>query len=245
MNRTKNFFSLLSSVALSLTGLGWLQIPVTAQSQNLCNDAQAYGRVLYNIAFPMATYEKAGCEILENRRNGEVVYNYIVVGQGIWFQAPLWTEARLVTNSSGRIIGFSWGRHNSEFWPPGSTYGTAIEIIKDAFDQPPGNSTGVGAVCIQNPTNHELRYSYRWGDGEWSTDSLEAKQSIKHWWTYAPGRQTSPNFQIRFDESFSEGYTARTHNLERYATSEPVQCSQSRRYSFSIREGQIRLNSEN
>ncbi len=245
MKRTRKFLSLLSLAALPLIGLGLPPVAeVAAQSQSLCNRSQFFGRILYNIAFPMATYEKASCEILENRRNGEVVYNYIVVGKGIWFQAPLWTEAKLVTNSSGGIIGFSWGQHNSHLWPPGSTYGTAIEVLKDALKQPASNSTKVGAICIENSTNEKLHYSYRWGEGEWSTQSIEAKQLMSHWWTYVPGSQTSPNFQIKFDDNFSEGYTAAIYNLERYSTTEPVKCNQSRKYYFSIVDNQVRLYSE-
>jgi|GEM_PF-5917306 hypothetical protein len=245
MKRMRKFLSLLSLAALPLIGLGLPPVTeVAAQSQSLCNRSQFFGRILYNIAFPMATYEKASCKILEHRNNGNIVYNFQVIGKGIWFQAPLWTEVVLLTNSSGQLIDFAWGRHNSEFWPPGSTYKAAIEVMKDALKQPASNSTKVGAICLKNPTNEKLHYSYRWGEGEWFTDSIEAKQSMSHWWTYAPGSQTSPNFQIQFDDSFSEGYTAVTYNLERYSTTEPVQCNQSRKYYFSIVDNQVRLYSE-
>jgi hypothetical protein len=76
--------------------------------------------------------------------------------------------------------------------------------------------TPYGLVCLVNRTDWDINYRFRWGDGEWRSRTVSADRSRYHWWDYAPGSHSSPNFEIRFDADFTNGTNYRQYDLERY-----------------------------
>jgi hypothetical protein len=86
-------------------------------------------------------------------------------------------------------------------------------------------------ICINNTLPYAVIYSYRWGSGQWSSNTVPAYGSYLHWWAYETQTPISPNFEIHFDSDFNDTNVYKNYNLERYQTS-VLSCEQGRSYSF-------------
>jgi len=237
------FLSLVCISGLAVSSLGTLgSRNVAAQQPSLCTQlAQSIGRLAYNAAFPLATYEGATCNGMDQQSSG-TDYRFRVNGRGIWQGAPLWTDVIFSTDSAGRFQDIRWGSHNSPFWPPGTSYIVTAEAIGEFNEalQSSSSSTGTaGAVCLRNPTNYKIHYNYRWGTGHWTTSAIEPGKAIKYWWNYPAGSQTSPTFQVEFDNNFASGYTPTKYNLPRNIVSENFSCNDASQYAFSARQSRV------
>lgn len=61
-------------------------------------------------------------------------------------------------------------------------------------------------VGIENTTQHTIRLSHKWGDGEWHTDVLKPGERKRYWHTYAFANENkSPRFHVRFDSDLTPG----------------------------------------
>jgi hypothetical protein len=83
-----------------------------------------------------------------------------------------------------------------------------------------------------NNTDQSIHFDYRWGN--WDRESLTIRSGVEHWfsWTFEDGTRTSPNFQIRFDESLlNDSEIYREYVLEQYANAEQS-CNGAYHYEF-------------
>ncbi|MFK8186200.1 MAG: hypothetical protein AB8B99_22725 [Phormidesmis sp.] len=243
MKAKTQFLSFFCASSLAIGLLGNINVrSASAQQSSLCTQlGQSIGRLAYNAAFPLATYEGTTCQSV-NSLNSGTDYRFRVTGRGIWQNAPLWTDVIFTTDSAGRFQNIRWGNHNSPFWPPGTSYIATAEAIGEfnrALQSPSSSAGSAGAICLQNPTSYKLYYKYRWGSGQWESDSLDAGSSSRYWWNYSAGSQTSPTFQIEFDNSMSKGYTPSSYNLSRNIVSQRFSCSDAKRYAFSVQSGRV------
>ena len=61
-------------------------------------------------------------------------------------------------------------------------------------------------VGIENPTKVTIRLQHKWGDGQWTTDTLKPGEKKWFWWTYnRPNEDKSPRFYVRFDSDLHPG----------------------------------------
>jgi hypothetical protein len=66
------------------------------------------------------------------------------------------------------------------------------------------------------------------------------------WWPYGRGGEhVSPPFQIKYDDSFEDGYTEQGYTLERYAAKLPLTCPAAKEYRFTTDGTKIFLRSIN
>jgi hypothetical protein len=97
--------------------------------------------------------------------------------------------------------------------------------------EPRTRATPHGLVCLRNRTNWDINYRYRWGEAEWKSQTVSAGHSRFHWWNYAPGSHSSPNFEIRFDADFTNGTDYRQYDLKRYRAAD-TDCWDGKVYEF-------------
>lgn len=90
-------------------------------------------------------------------------------------------------------------------------------------------------VCIENRTNSNISYSYRWGNESWQTREIIGGNSRWHSRRYSLGSRNSPNFSIRFDYSFEPGYQEESFSLVRYSAHEEG-CREAKTYYFDYRD---------
>ncbi|MEO1622647.1 MAG: hypothetical protein AAFU53_16640 [Cyanobacteria bacterium J06632_3] len=241
MKARAKLFALLCIAGLTTTSLEAVATrSAAAQQPSLCTQlVQGIGRLVYNAAYPLATYEGTTCDGVR-QRSGGTEYRFRVNGRGIWQNAPLWTDVVFTTDSAGQFLSLNWGNHNSPWWPPGSTFTVTAEAIGEFNAALDSRTTGsAGAVCIRNPTNYRLSYRYRWGSGNWTTTSIEPRSAYRHWWNYAAGSQTSPTFRVEFDNNMTSGYTPTSYNLPRNIVSDNFSCDDASEYAFSIQNRRI------
>lgn len=89
-------------------------------------------------------------------------------------------------------------------------------------------------VCIKNTTGRSINYDIKWGDGAWSTYSVEGSAGANRWHSMAyttPGSTHSPPLRIRFDSDMTSGTSYVEYNLKKYAAAEQV-CNLGKQYQF-------------
>ena len=61
-----------------------------------------------------------------------------------------------------------------------------------------------GCACLNNQTQAQISYRYKWGEGEWKT--MQLKPGYRNWicWQYQNAQKSSPNllFQLVSRHSF-------------------------------------------
>jgi hypothetical protein len=93
------------------------------------------------------------------------------------------------------------------------------------------STTSYGLLCLRNRTDWDIKYSYRWGESEWQSRTVSAGHSRSHWWNYAPGSHSSPNFEIRFDADFTNSTYYKQYDLVRYRAAD-TDCWDGKVYEF-------------
>lgn len=99
---------------------------------------------------------------------------------------------------------------------------------------------GVGA-CISNPTPYELEYDYRWGETGWQSATVPPSLVRWHTWALETSDSTAPDFFIRFDNEFYDGYSETSYRLLTSATALPTTCEGVRKFEFAVTLGSIDL----
>jgi hypothetical protein len=206
----------------------------------LVNSAAA---AIYTIAWPTATYKR--CELVEIRPANSG-FDIVVKLSGLsgWDKSDLWLFLDFAFRD-GDLKNMWVVKHNGN-WPPfataDATYRGGKALWKE-YVQPQGEA---GAVCLINPTQSSVVFQYRWGIGSWQEVTLQPGVSYMFWWTYteASGRN-SPPFEIRYDDSFEDGYTEQRYTLNRNVAKIPVTCQAAKQYSFSIVGPKVFLRSVN
>lgn len=90
-------------------------------------------------------------------------------------------------------------------------------------------------ACIENRTGFYVPYIVRWGNGEWTSWSLDASQSKWHSGPYREGDQAAPKLQIKFDyDQQSEGSQVREYTLPTYSSTSQG-CGPAKKYYFGRR----------
>lgn len=104
-------------------------------------------------------------------------------------------------------------------------------VLSDSTSIPSG--IPVGAVCISNKLDRDVKFNYRWGDTEWDRVEVDKGYSRYFWWEYSQGSKSSPAFEIRIDVDFTSDDRYQNFELKRYATNTPVNCNNA--YSYDLR----------
>jgi hypothetical protein len=111
-------------------------------------------------------------------------------------------------------------------------YGSKRQPLAQLDDIPPCKPPKPYAlVCLVNQTGWSINYSYKWGERDWESRTVNANSSRWHSWEYAPGSHSSPNFTIRFDASFTSSTDYKNYDLKRYQASEKT-CWAGKVYEF-------------
>lgn len=99
-----------------------------------------------------------------------------------------------------------------------------------------GNHFGV--VCLQNKTNMDIRYNYKWGSNSYKSQTVRAGRSRWHSWKYSNGSKYSPNFIISFDYDLRPGRASyKDYSLTRYQNRFET-CDGAKKYKF-VKQGQF------
>lgn len=102
-----------------------------------------------------------------------------------------------------------------------------------------------GVVTIYNPTEREINYSVRWGEGRaWEFHSVRAHGWRWHSWSYRYSHSDRfPTPYICFDATFTEDHPEKEYALETYAATEPGP-DVGRPYHFVIEDDGVHIDLE-
>lgn len=94
------------------------------------------------------------------------------------------------------------------------TSSAALSVAPNPLPPPPGNKRMHGEFVIHNPTNFEVGYSVRWGDGPWKPHKILPRHLRRHWHTLdAQGRAPRPRLQ--FDKIANDSQvTTKTYEMK-------------------------------
>lgn len=240
-----------SSACLLILSLFLLCLPAVTGAQdgpnkNSRNAIAAFidsiAETTYNLAWPTATYRKYEIVDFKVADSG---FDVIVKLSGIsaFDNSDLWMK-----------LGFAFrGGDLKNVWVVddnailSAPFQTMKELGKLAADlakqyaKPTGQQGATtaaageaGGICLVNETQAALVFSFRWGNGPWQQGKLEASSAELYWWSYQRGGdRSSPPFEIRYDDSFEEGYTEQAYVLVRYAGHLPFTCETAKKYVFT------------
>lgn len=228
--------------------LMFLQISQAAQNRSnpkpedvfdkLVNSAAA---AIYKVAWPTATYTK--CELAEIKpANSGFDIVVKLSGRSGFDNSDLWLYLAFAFRD-GDLKNVWVVKHNG-FWPPFATADGMYRAGRALWQEYVQPTDEAGAICLINPTGSMLVFQYRWGDAPWQEVSIQPGVSYMFWWPYtqASGRR-SPPFEIRYDDSFEDGYTEQRYTLDRNIAKLPITCQAAKQYRFSLRGPKIFLNS--
>jgi hypothetical protein len=159
--------------------------------------------VVYNVAWPTATYERVTFRSLNPAANGADVA-FRLHGKSLFADGDLWLDV-IMQVRGGEITGLKWGDNNG-FVPPGLTTGAMLEAINEMTKPSPARSpesaasSGVAVVCIGNTTNATVNFKLKRGQGAANFSLGEGQTMI----FTAPIEDRS--FEVTFDNRFTEGY---------------------------------------
>jgi len=159
--------------------------------------------LVYNVAWPTATYERVTFGSLRPVANGADV-TFRLHGKSALADGDLWLDV-IMKVRSGEITGLEWGDYNG-FFPPGLTTGTLLgavnEVTKPSPTRPAASPTSaaVAVACIDNRTNGTVNFKLKRGQGA-ANFSLPAGQAMIF---TAPVADRA--FEVTFDNRFTEGY---------------------------------------
>jgi hypothetical protein len=137
---------------------------------------------------------------------------------------------------NGRLNIYSSSNQASVFMSGTATIPDGLGVKQPPLTQPDGippckPPTPYGLVCLVNRTDWAINYSYKWGDGDWQSTKVNAHGNRSHWWNYAPGSHSSPNFTVRFDADFTSSTDYKKYYLTRYQASD-TSCWEGKVYNF-------------
>ncbi|MDJ0650584.1 MAG: hypothetical protein QNJ60_17975 [Xenococcaceae cyanobacterium MO_188.B19] len=98
------------------------------------------------------------------------------------------------------------------------------------------NGNHFGVVCLQNKTNMDIRYKFKWGSDSYASRTVRAGKSRWHSWRYPNGSKSSPNFTISFDYDLRPGRASyKNYSLKRYQNRFET-CDGAKKYKF-VKQG--------
>jgi hypothetical protein len=232
------------------------------QKDKMASFMDSVAGTVYTLAWPTATYKSWEFDDFRRTQGG---YKLVVKLSGLsgFDDSDLWLKLGFLLNSDG--LKDVWVvDHNAILMAPFKTSkaigALGLQLanqyaqshpVQPAAPEPPRLTPSytpaqAGAVCIVNATNDTLNFSYRWGIGSWNDGSVEAGKAYVMWWSYAsPSQQSSPQFEIEYDDNLAPGYTPQRYALDRYSVSLPATCVASKQYRFTEQGSQILLNGAN
>ena len=227
------------------------------RAQNNTEEREARGFVealaqsTYKLAWPTATYKSWALRGVE-RATGGLNIRVRLSGLSAFDNGDLWLDL-MFQMRNGALADLFVERHNAILAEPFSTSKEIVKILKGVADDyarqsaaraaataaPPASGLVEGA-CLTNPTTIPIRFSYRWGTGEWTNVDLPSNR--EQWFSYPiVSGAASPKLEIRFDNSLAEGYTAREYALPSSQTRLPIRCTDVTRYDFRLNQNVIDL----
>lgn len=106
-------------------------------------------------------------------------------------------------------------------------------------------SNRYAVVCLFNNTDLPINYQYKWGNGSWESDTLDAGYNMTHSWKYARGLVSSPKFTVKFDADLTDSNYYEVYSLERYQATNKS-CDEGKIYNFEFADSRyINLYSDN
>lgn len=91
-----------------------------------------------------------------------------------------------------------------------------------------------GCACLHNKTQSLVSFRYKWGEGEWKKDTLQAGYQQTLCWKYAAGSSTSPPLSFQVDVDLTKGAAWTTYNLPRVQSATNRCESVSNKYHYDI-----------
>ena len=80
---------------------------------------------------------------------------------------------------------------------------------------PAGAEAPFGCACLHNDTKVVVKFRYKWGDGQWTSDYLRAGYQETLCWRYTGGSASSPPLGFQIDVDLTNGAAWTTYNLPR------------------------------
>jgi hypothetical protein len=258
MHRDSSRFSCFASTILVFAFLA-LGASAHLQAQTRDEDGvrsfvDSIAAATYAAAWPTASYKKASIKSTSWVEGGYDV-SVRLLGESA-FGGDLWLDLVFEIRNGG-LSNVRIGGHNAILVPPFETTKALGAVLEDLIKEyesgsanrrpapspaAPTYSAGqAGAVCLRNQSSEEIKFSYRWGEGAWQSDSVAAKTNSWYWWTYSGNNRTSPQFYIRFDDNFAAGYTETSYWLPRAEVTLPVKCEAAMQFQFVVSGPKIDL----
>lgn len=222
------------------------------QKDKIASFMDSVASTVYKLAWPSATYKSWRFDDFRRTPGG---YRLVLKLSGLsgFDGSDLWLKIGFLMNSDG-LKDWSVVDHNAILMPPFKTSqaigALGMQLAKQyAQSQPVRRATPpilsspvgytpaqAGAVCIINSTDRTLNFSYRWGvAGPWRSGTIPAGKANLMWWPYASAdQQSSPLFEIEYNDNLAEGYTIQRYFLDRYAVPLPATCDASKQYRFTV-----------
>ena len=91
-----------------------------------------------------------------------------------------------------------------------------------------------GCACLHNNTKGLVKFRYKWGDNQWTNDTLRAGYQQTLCWRYAAGSTASPTLTFQIDVDLSAGSAWTTFNLPRVQAQSNTCEAVSRQYHYDI-----------
>ncbi len=122
-------------------------------------------------------------------------------------------------------------------------------LIPIALTHPPSASaqaTRFALTCIGTETGYTVNFAYRWGNsGTWHNSSVAPGQWVKLMWNYDyPGKNSSPQLTIRYDDDKTSATDFVRTDLKAYAASNSNCENQGKTYNFYERGTELYIRSE-
>lgn len=224
-------------------------------------------KATYNMAWPTAVYKSWSFAMPVTDADGGIDVVVKLSGLSGFDGSDLWLKLGFAFRA-GKLDHVAVVEHNAILMPPFKTMEVFARLGAQLAQQyaqanpapapaapaapaepapaTPAAASGTAmAICVRNRINTNLVYTYRWGEGDWSKEQLEAGESMLYWYTLDAGHPAEPPFYIEYDDSFEDGYTPQRYELKRQAVSLPATCDTARQYTFTASVMHVLLNSTN
>jgi len=235
-------FILMASVFITATTSGFSQtVDDESRIRKFVNGA---GEMLYFFAWPSATYQSVNFNDF-SREPGGFDASITLHGTSAIDGGDLWTKLVLEARD-GKISNIRWGENNAILFKPGESVAAfgklLVELNKQYAESNSGNYAAseqspviLSAICVSNPTNGKLPYILDWS-GRRDVATLESGTAKLYL------GDSSTDFLLTFNDSFSAAYTPRTIRLTGSEISvKPTKCADVAVYEFQVQENMIGL----